>query len=51
VVRIQTEDPLGNINEITFTNVQVNASLEPSWFALNVPQGVRLERQEAMPSR
>ena len=51
VVRIQTEDPLGNINEITFTNVQVNANLEPSWFALNVPQGVRLERQEAMPSR
>ncbi|MGD8686940.1 MAG: outer membrane lipoprotein carrier protein LolA, partial [Syntrophobacterales bacterium] len=51
VVRIQTEDPLGNINEITFTNVQVNAHLEPSWFALNVPQGVRLERQEAMPSK
>lgn len=51
VVRIQTEDPLGNINEITFTNVQVNASLEPSWFELNVPQGVRLERQEAIPSR
>jgi outer membrane lipoprotein carrier protein len=51
VVRIQTEDPLGNINEITFTNIQINASLEPSWFALNVPQGVRLERQEAMPSR
>ncbi len=51
VVRIQTEDPLGNINEITFTNVQVNPSLKPSWFALNVPQGVRLERQEAMPSR
>ena len=51
VVRIQTEDPLGNINEITFTNVQVNPSLEPSWFALNVPQGVRLERQEAMPLR
>jgi len=50
VVRIQTEDPLGNINEITFTNVQVNANLEPSWFALNVPQGVRVQRQEAMPS-
>ncbi len=51
VVRIQTEDPLGNINEITFTNVQVNTSLEPSWFAFNVPQGVRLERQEAMSLR
>jgi outer membrane lipoprotein carrier protein len=51
VVLIQTEDPLGNINEITFTNIQVNPSLEPSWFALNVPQGVRVERQEAMPSR
>ena len=49
VVRIQTEDPLGNINEITFSNVQVNGSLEPSWFTLKVPQGVRLERQEAMP--
>jgi outer membrane lipoprotein carrier protein len=51
VVRIQTEDPLGNINEITFTNIKVNAALEPSWFALEVPEGVRLERQEAMPSR
>lgn len=49
VVRIQTEDPLGNINEITFTNVEVNARLEPSWFTLNVPPGVRLERQQAMP--
>ena len=51
VVRIQTEDPLGNINEISFTNIKVNAALEPSWFALEVPEGVRLERQEAMPSR
>lgn len=51
VVRIQTEDPLGNINEITFTNIKVNAEMEPSWFALEVPEGVRLERQEAMPSQ
>ena len=51
VVRIQTEDPLGNINEITFTNIKVNTELEPSWFALEVPEGVRLERQEAMPSQ
>lgn len=51
VVRIQTEDPLGNINEITFTNIQVNPTLDPSWFALEVPEGVRLERQEAMPSQ
>jgi len=50
VVGIQTEDPLGNINEITFTNIQVNAPLEPSWFALKVPEGVRLERQEGLPT-
>jgi outer membrane lipoprotein carrier protein len=49
VVGIQTEDPLGNINEITFTNIQVNEPLKPSWFALEVPDGVRLERQQAMP--
>ncbi|MCG6918597.1 MAG: outer membrane lipoprotein carrier protein LolA [Deltaproteobacteria bacterium] len=49
VVGIQTEDPLGNINEITFTNIQVNQPLKPSWFALEVPEGVRLERQQAMP--
>jgi outer membrane lipoprotein carrier protein len=49
VVGIQTEDPLGNINEITFTNIQVNEPLKPSWFALEVPDGFRLERQQAMP--
>jgi outer membrane lipoprotein carrier protein len=49
VVGIQTEDPLGNINEITFTNIQVNQPLKPSWFALEVPEGVRLERQQAIP--
>ena len=49
VVRIQTEDPLGNINEISFTGIQVNPRLEPSWFAMNVPEGVAVERQEAMP--
>jgi len=49
VVGIQTEDPLGNINEITFTNIQMNAPLEPSWFALEVPEGVRLDRQEGLP--
>jgi outer membrane lipoprotein carrier protein len=49
VVGIQTEDPLGNINEITFANIQVNQLLKPSWFALEVPEGVRLERQQAMP--
>jgi outer membrane lipoprotein carrier protein len=50
VVGIQTEDPLGNINEITFTNIQMNPPLEPSWFALQVPEGVRLERQEGLPT-
>ena len=49
VVGIQTEDPLGNINEITFSNIQLNPSLPPSWFALEVPEGVRLERQKAVP--
>ena len=49
VVGIQTQDPLGNINEITFTNIQVNQPLMPSWFDLEVPEGVRLERQQAMP--
>ena len=49
VVGIQTEDPLGNINEITFTDIQVNPPLKPSSFALEVPEGVRLEHQGAMP--
>jgi outer membrane lipoprotein carrier protein len=51
VVGIQTEDPLGNINEINFSNIQLNPSLDPSWFALKVPEGVRLERQEAVPTQ
>lgn len=51
VVRIQTEDPLGNINEISLTNIQVNSPLESSWFALEVPEGIRLERQETSPFR
>ncbi len=49
VVRIQTEDPLGNINEITFTGIKVNPKIKPSWFAMKVPEGVAVERQEAMP--
>lgn len=51
IVGIQTEDPLGNINEITFSNIQLNLPLDPSWFALEVPEGVRLERQEAVPTQ
>ena len=49
VIRIQTEDPLGNINEVSLTNIQVDIPLEPSWFALEVPNGVRVEKQEASP--
>jgi outer membrane lipoprotein-sorting protein len=49
VIRIQTEDPLGNINEVSFSNIQVDRPLEPSWFALEVPNGVRVEKQEASP--
>jgi outer membrane lipoprotein carrier protein len=51
VVGIQTEDPLGNINEITFSNIQLNPPLDPSWFVLKVPEGVRVERQEAVPTQ
>lgn len=49
VVRVQTEDPLGNINEITLSNIQMDATLKPSWFALKVPEGVRLDHQEPSP--
>ena len=49
VVRIQTEDLLGNINDISFTNIQVDIALEPSWFAFEVPKGVRVEQQETSP--
>ncbi len=51
VVRVQTEDLLGNINEITLSNIQVDATLKPSWFALQVPEGVKLERQEPLPAQ
>jgi outer membrane lipoprotein-sorting protein len=50
VVRIQTVDPLGNTNEIILSNFQVNTPLSPSLFTLQVPKGVRVERQQA-PSR
>ena len=46
VVHVETEDPLGNINEITLNNIQVNVELDPSLFTLKVPEGVTLERQE-----
>jgi len=49
VVRVQTEDLLGNINEITLSNIKVNAALDPSLFALKVPDDVTLERQEFVP--
>ena len=49
LVRIQTEDPLGNINQITFSNIQIDPPLEASWFAFEVPEGVRVERQEMAP--
>ena len=49
VVRIQTEDPLGNINEVSFSNIQLDPPLEASWFAFEVPDGVRVEQQEASP--
>ena len=49
IVRIQTEDPLGNVNDISFTNIQVNIPLDLSLFALQVPEGVRLERQQVKP--
>ena len=51
VVRIQTEDPLGNINDINLTNIQIDVAIEPSWFALVVPEGVGVEKQEPSPSQ
>jgi outer membrane lipoprotein-sorting protein len=50
VVRIQTVDPLGNTNQIILSNFQVNTPLSPSLFTLQVPKGVRVERQQ-VPSR
>lgn len=49
LVRVQTEDPLGNINDITFAAIKINPQLDLSWFAMKVPEGVAVERQEAMP--
>ena len=49
VVRVQTEDPLGNVNQITLDQIQVNPPLDPSLFRLEVPEGVTVERQEASP--
>jgi outer membrane lipoprotein-sorting protein len=45
IVRVQTEDPLGNINDITLSNIRVNVPLAPSLFKLEIPEGVRLEQQ------
>jgi outer membrane lipoprotein-sorting protein len=50
VVRIQTVDPLGNTNQIILSNFQVNAPLSASLFTLQVPKGVKVQRQE-VPSR
>jgi outer membrane lipoprotein-sorting protein len=46
VVRIQTVDPLGNTNQIILSNFQVNVPLSPSFFTMEVPKGVRVQRQE-----
>lgn len=46
VVRIQTVDPLGNTNQIILSNFQVNVPLAPSFFTMQVPKGVRVQRQE-----
>ena len=51
LVRIQTEDTLGNVNEITFTGIKINPMLKTSRFDMNVPLGVTVQRQEAMPLR
>jgi outer membrane lipoprotein carrier protein len=44
VVGVQTEDSLGNINEISLNHIQLDSILEPSLFQLKLPEGVRLER-------
>ena len=47
VVRIQTVDPLGNINQIILSNFQVNLPLSASLFTMQVPKGVKVLRQDA----
>jgi outer membrane lipoprotein-sorting protein len=44
VVGVQTEDSLGNINEISLNHIQLDSILDPSLFQLRVPEGVKLER-------
>lgn len=51
VVRIETEDPLGGVNQISLRNIQVGIPLDRSWFALQIPEGFRVERQQAAPSK
>jgi outer membrane lipoprotein carrier protein len=46
IVRIQTEDPLGNINDIALEHIELNPELEASLFELKVPEGVRVVRQQ-----
>jgi outer membrane lipoprotein-sorting protein len=46
IVRVQTEDPLGNINRISLSDIRVNVPLAPSLFKLEVPEGARLQRQD-----
>jgi outer membrane lipoprotein-sorting protein len=44
VVRVKTEDPLGNINEITLSRIELDSVLDPSLFQLKIPEGAKLER-------
>ncbi|UCG13272.1 MAG: outer membrane lipoprotein carrier protein LolA [Deltaproteobacteria bacterium] len=49
VVRIQTEDPLGNLNEISFDNIELNPALESNLFRLQIPDGARVDREDTSP--
>jgi outer membrane lipoprotein-sorting protein len=49
VVQIQTEDPLGGVNQISLHNIEVGIPLDRSSFTLEIPAGVRVERQQVSP--
>ncbi|MBW1979849.1 MAG: outer membrane lipoprotein carrier protein LolA [Deltaproteobacteria bacterium] len=50
IMRIHTEDHLGNNNDMTFSNIKLNNLTDPSLFTLRIPPGVQLVHEEAGPS-
>lgn len=45
VVRVKTEDSLGNVNDISLSNIQVNLPLPGNLFKLDIPEGAEVSRQ------